>query len=147
MAVQFLRSALTGGSGDAVLQMNLCRTLRQVGDLEKAREAGEAAGTIGTIPQALVDLAEVYVQLGESGRALELFERAVAARPDLARAHLGLAHSLMIKGEFTPGWSEYEWRYRLAKTQSLLPKFKQPQWNGMTLSTSRLFVLCEQGYG
>jgi hypothetical protein len=87
------------------------------------------------------------VLLGENDRALGLFERSVAKRPDLARAHLGLAHTLLMKGDFTPGWAEYEWRYRLPKTQSLLPKFQQPQWNGMPLSTSRLFVLCEQGYG
>ena len=146
-AAQLLRSVLTGGSSDAAVHMNLCRTLRQMGSLEEARVAGEAAVEIGTIPQALVDLADVYVLLGDNQRALELFERAVAKVPDLARAHLGLAHALLMKGEFGPGWAEYEWRYRLPKTQSLLPKFKQPQWNGMKLANSRLFVLCEQGYG
>ncbi len=146
-ALQLLRSALTGGSSDATLQMNLCRTLRQTGALEEARAAGEAAVAIGTMAEALVDLADVYVALGENNRALELFERAIAKSPDLARAHLGLSHALMMKGEFIPGWAEYEWRYRLPKTHGLLPKFKQPQWNGMKLSDSRLFVLCEQGYG
>ena len=146
-AIQFLRAALSGGGGDATLQMNLCRTLRQAGDLDQAREAGEAAVAIGTIPEALVDLADVYALLGQNERARELFERAIALLPDLARAHLGLSHTLLMKGDFAPGWAEYEWRYRLPKTQDLLPKFKQPQWNGMTLSASRLFVLCEQGYG
>lgn len=146
-AAALLRGALTGGSADAALQTNLCRVLRQSGDLDSARIAGEAAVAIGTVPEALVDLGDVYALLGKNDRALELFERAVARRPDLARAHLGLAHALLMQGEFTPGWAEYEWRYRLAKTQGLLPKFKQPQWNGMPLATSRLFVLCEQGYG
>ena len=146
-AVALLRSALSGGSGDAMVQMNLCRTLRQMGSLQDARAAGEAAVAAGTIVEALVDLADVYVLLGENERALECFERAIAKAPELPRAHLGLSHALLMKGEFVPGWAEYEWRYRLANTQSLLPKFKQPQWNGMTLGTSRLFVLCEQGYG
>jgi len=44
-----------------------------------------------------------------------------------------------MKGDFRAGLLEYEWRYRLPNTQRLLPKFKQPQWNGMPLSSSRLF--------
>ena len=146
-AVELLRGVLTGGSADAPVQMNLCRTLRQMGQLEAARAAGEAAVAIGTIPEALVDLADVLALLGENDRARECFERAIAKAPGSARAHLGLSHALMMQGDFRAGWAEYEWRYRLPNTQSLLPKFKQPQWNGMKLATSRLFVLCEQGYG
>jgi tetratricopeptide (TPR) repeat protein len=146
-AVELLHGVLTGGSGDATVQMNLCRTLRQMGQLEDARLAGEAAVAIGTIPEALVDLADVYALLGENERALDCYERAIAKAPGIARAHLGLSHVLLMQGDFRTGWAEYEWRYRLPTTQSLLPKFKQPQWNGMRLKSSRLFVLCEQGYG
>jgi Tfp pilus assembly protein PilF len=146
-AVQLLRGALTGGSSDAPVQMNLCRALRQMGSLDEARLAGETAVAIGTTPEAFVDLADVYVMLGENERALDCFERAIAKTPDFARGHLGLAHALIMQGDFRAGWAEYEWRYRLPSTQQLLPKFKQPQWNGMKLRNSRLFVLCEQGYG
>lgn len=146
-AVDLLKSALTGGSHDATLQMNLCRTYRQMGRLDEAQLAGEAAVALGTVPEALVDLADTYMALGETARALECYERAIAKAPNLARGHLGLSHALMMQGDFRSGLAEYEWRYRLANTQSLLPKFKQPQWNGMKLSNSRLFVLCEQGYG
>lgn len=146
-AAELLRSALTGGSSDGSLQMNLCRTYRQMGQLEEARLAGEAAVAIGTIPEALVDLADAYIALGDNVRALECYERAIAKAPNSARAHTGLSHALMMTGDFRAGLVEYEWRYRLASTQSLLPKFKQPAWNGMKLTNSRLFVLCEQGYG
>jgi hypothetical protein len=146
-AVDLLRSALTGGSSDGPVQMNLCRTFRQMGRLGEARAAGEAAVDIGTVPEALVDLADVYMALGENDLSLETYERAIAKVPNFARAHLGLSHALMMKGDFHAGLIEYEWRYHLPNTQRLLPKFKQPQWNGMALSASRLFVLCEQGYG
>jgi len=146
-AVEILQSALTGGSGDGLLQMNLCRSFRQMGRLDQARAAGEAAIALGTVPEALVDLADTYTALGENALALEYYERAIAKVPNLARGHLGLSHALMMQGDFRAGLAEYEWRYRLQTTQSLLPKFKQPQWNGMALGHSRLFVLCEQGYG
>ncbi|MCE9521436.1 MAG: tetratricopeptide repeat protein [Alphaproteobacteria bacterium] len=117
------------------------------GRLEESRAAGERAAMLGTLPEALVDLADTYVAMGESDLALEFFERAIAKRPNLARAHMGLAQALLMKGEFGPAWAEYEWRYRLAGTENILPKFKQPQWNGMKLKSSRLLIVCEQGYG
>ncbi|MDZ4740386.1 MAG: glycosyltransferase, partial [Alphaproteobacteria bacterium] len=80
-------------------------------------------------------------------RALEMFERAVALQPELPRAHLSMAHALLMKGDYHAGWVEYEWRYQLKSTRDLLPKFKQPMWNGMELKASTLLVICEQGYG
>ena len=146
-AIEILRGSLTGASTDALPLMNLCRVLRLQGQLEASREAGEGAVAIGTVGEAFVDLADTYVAMGESERALALYERAVAKLPTLARAHMGLAQALLLKGDFHAGWAEYEWRYKLPGTQNLLPKFKQPQWNGMKLKSSRLLVICEQGYG
>ncbi len=146
-AIQILREALTGASTDALALMNLCRALRLQGRLQESREAGEAAVRIGTVPEAISDLGDTYTALGEHDLALHAFEHAVARRPQLPRAHLGLAHALLIKGEFRAGWAEYEWRYKLATTKDILPKFNHPMWNGMRLKSSRLLVICEQGFG
>lgn len=146
-AIEILREALTGAPTDALALMNLCRAYRLQGQLKESREAGEAAVRIGTVPDAISDLGDTYAAMGEADLALEAFEHAVARRPQLARAHLGLAHALLMKGEFRAGWSEYEWRYRLPATKDLLPKFTQPVWNGMPLKASRLLVICEQGFG
>jgi Tfp pilus assembly protein PilF len=146
-AIQILREALTGADTDALALMNLCRALRLQGRLQESREAGEAAVRIGTVPDALSDLGDTYSAMGEHDLAVHAFEHAVARRPQLPRAHLGLAHALLMKGEFRAGWTEYEWRYKLANTKDILPKFKQPVWNGMRLKSSRLLVICEQGFG
>ncbi len=146
-AIQILREALTGAQTDALTLMNLCRALRMQGRLQESREAGEAAVRIGTVPDAIADLGDTYAAMAEHDLALQAFELAVARRPHLPRAHLGLAHALLMKGEFRAGWSEYEWRYKLANTKDILPKFKQPNWNGMPLKSSRLLVICEQGFG
>lgn len=146
-AIQILRESLTGANTDALALMNLCRALRLQGRLQEAREAGEAAVRIGTVPDAISDLGDTYSAMGEHDLALHAFEHAVARRPQLPRAHLGLAHALLMKGEFRAGWAEYEWRYKLANTKDILPKFKQPVWNGMRLKSSRLLVICEQGFG
>lgn len=146
-AIEILRRSLTGGSSDALALVNLCRLLRVHGRLNESREAGERAVALGTLPEAYIDLADAYAALGEAERALNLFEIAVAKRPQLARARLGLAQALLRKGDFRAGWIEYEWRYQLPATKNILPKFKQPQWNGMELKSSRLLIIAEQGYG
>jgi len=146
-AIEILQRSLTGGSADALSLMNLCRIFRLRGRLEESRQAGERAVAIGTVTDAFVDLADTYTAMNDRARALELYERAVAKQPALARAHMGLAQALLFKGDFRAGWAEYEWRYKMQNTQNLLPQFKQAQWNGMALTASRLLVICEQGYG
>jgi type IV secretory pathway protease TraF len=49
-ALELLRSVLTGGSSDAGVQMNLCRTLRQTGSLEEARVAAAPLGPLDVLP-------------------------------------------------------------------------------------------------
>lgn len=145
--VRVLRASLTGQSGDALALMNLCRVLRTQGRLQESRDAGEAAAKFGTVPAAIADLGDTYAALGEHDLALKTFELAVARSPQLARARLGLAHALLMKGEFRSGWAEYEWRYKLPATRDLLPKFPHATWNGMPLAASTLLVVCEQGFG
>lgn len=146
-AIEILQQSITGTGNDALPLMNLCRLYRLSGRLDEARLAGERAAALGTLHEALIDLGDTYVALGENGLALEIFERAVSKCSKSARARLGLAQALLMKGEFRPAWPEYEWRYKLPVTENILPKFKQPQWNGMALKSSALLIVAEQGYG
>lgn len=145
-AIDVLRSSLTGRKTDALAQVSLCRLYRAQGMITEAVGAGDAALAHGAL-EVLPDLGDALALLGQTDRALEMFERAVALQPDVARIHLSLSHALLMKGDYKAGWTEYEWRYRLKATEKLLPKFKQPSWNGMQLSQSTLLVICEQGYG
>src|SRR5262245_9166155 len=108
-AIALLQSSLSGMNGDALTLMNLCRIFRMHGRLAESREAGERAVAFGTVPEAFIDLADTYTALGDTERAHVLFEGAIARNPNLARAHMGLAQSLLRKGEFRPGWVSYEW--------------------------------------
>lgn len=145
-AIDILRSSLTGRKTDALALLNLCRLYKAKGLVAEAVAAGESALGHGAV-EVLNDLGDALVLAGDNERAIEMFERTIALKPDSARAHLALAHSLLMKGDYRPGWAEYEWRYRLKNTESLLPKLRQAQWNGMELKDSTLMVICEQGYG
>ncbi len=145
-AIDILRSSLTGRKTDAMAQLNLCRLYKGKGLVSEAVAAGESALAHGAL-EVLNDLGDAFMLAGENDRALEMYERAIAMKPDSARAHLALSHALLMKGDYRSGWAEYEWRYRLKNTESLLPKLRQAQWNGMVLQDSTLMVICEQGYG
>lgn len=139
-AVRILRDSLTGASTDALALTNLCRVLRINGRLEEALEAGEAAVKFGTVPEALADLSDTYYAMGNAPKALETAERAVARRPELIRARLSLAQALLRSGDYHSGWFEYEWRHQMTPR-----RFKQAQWSGMALSSSRLLVFADAG--
>ncbi len=71
----------------------------------------------------------------------------LAIDPEHPGAHLGLGQVLLGRGEYAPGWIEYEWRNRLPEAQGRVPRIKGAAWNGMHLPRGRLLVICDQGFG
>jgi tetratricopeptide (TPR) repeat protein len=75
------------------------RSLLQQGDYAAALAAAEAAGGIETAPaEALDALGAVFGMLGRHHRALALFRRVVAARPDLPQFLFNLAATERMLG-------------------------------------------------
>jgi tetratricopeptide (TPR) repeat protein len=82
--------------------------------------------------------------------ALARFEWAQAARPDYAEAHLGEAEIRLLTGDFSRGWSKYEWRWKVAmlRQHSLNRDFHQPLWLGAEAIDGKSILLqCEQSFG
>lgn len=59
--------------------------------------------------------------------------------------HLAVAHHLLARGRFEPGWKEFEWRWK-AGGVSATP-FPQPPWDGSPLGGRRILLWAEQGLG
>src|SRR4051812_23929852 len=68
--------------------------------------------------------------------AAALALKAVTLAPKNGTARLKLAEILLSRGEFGPGWLEYERGLRLA--DKALPRFPVPRWNGMNLKQGRV---------
>ena len=98
-------------------------------------------------PRYLKGLAQVHVELGESGLARECLLGALAIAPDDFDTHLALADALLLDGEYLPGWAEYEWRLRSPLHREWSPPMRRPAWNGMRLPGKRLLLAADQGYG
>jgi Flp pilus assembly protein TadD len=145
-ATMLLERAVAVRPSSAVLT-NLCEMYRLAGAFDRAVAAGERAVALdarsGT---AHCNLGLACFERGEIDRSIVCLLRAITIEPALASAHLGLAHSLLIRGELRPGWLEYEWRYKVARYSTVLPKINRPQWNGMRIA-GRLLVIGDQGFG
>ncbi len=101
------------------------------------------------------DYAESYVNLGflyytqqrPSALVEYNYERAIALKPNLARAHVNLSHCLLRRGAFAGGWAELEWRWRLEDFSSPKRNFAHSQWKGEPIQGARILLHAEQGFG
>jgi tetratricopeptide (TPR) repeat protein len=98
------------------------------------------------------DYAEAHISLGNAlhgqGRfsdALACFRRACSIQPNDASAHVNAACMLLLAGEFSAGWAEYEWR-RQGEVVALRGQ-AIPAWRGQRLRGETILLHCEQGLG
>src|SRR5581483_5062399 len=147
-AIVFLERAIGVPGASAEAFGALCHLYRMVGRHDEARKVGrECMHRPGHSARAAFNLAMVHVETREFDEATTCLLHALAIEPNYAPARLELGHLLLRKGEFQPGWLEYEWRFRLDHTRDALPKINAPQWNGMQLPRGRILLIGDQGYG
>ncbi len=85
---------------------------------------------------------------GKHDKALDCCERAIQLVPDYAEAHWNRSLVLLLKGRFTEGWEEYQWRRKTNLATSAYPHtFDKPRWDGKPFAGKRLLVHYEQGLG
>jgi Flp pilus assembly protein TadD len=78
--------------------------------------------------------------------AIAAFRRSVALRPDYADAHWNLGLMLLLTGNLSAGWAEYEWRTKMPDI--VAPRnFPPPQWAGEKLYGKTILLHAEQGFG
>ena len=86
--------------------------------------------------------------LGRIADALDTYDRAIALAPYNAAARLNRALSLLLSGDYTAGWAEYEWRWRTAQHQRHARLYDQPLWVGQGEVAGKTILLhAEQGLG
>jgi Flp pilus assembly protein TadD len=122
----------------------------------------QALGRLGRFDEAITacrratDLsprsAEFYNGLGMAlydarriDEAIAAYDQAIALRPNFAPARYNRSHAWLLLGDYTRGWPEYEWRWKLETVSP--PSFAQPRWDGTHQPAGTILLDAEQGLG
>ncbi|MDD2898666.1 MAG: tetratricopeptide repeat protein [Desulfuromonadaceae bacterium] len=97
--------------------------------------------------QALYNLANALVQSGRPQEAIGSVREIIRLDPAHADAHWLLGMLLLLQGEYSEGWKEYEWRWQAERFLAGLPDLGRPLWDGSPLGGKTLLIQMEQGRG
>ena len=126
---------------------NRCTIAERAGDYPAALEA--AARAVALAPEQ-ADLwhaqAVVRYRLEDLAGAEASARAALARDPDHPGAHVILAETLLLRGDFPPAWAHYEHRFRLRGAAPVAPLLGCPVWDGGRIA-GRLLLVADQGYG
>ena len=95
--------------------------------------------------EALNSLGHAWSGLFEWENALRCYQLAIDADQQYATAHFNRSLILLRQGNYTEGWKEYEWRWRMPTFTPF--KCPQPQWQGEDISDKSILIHTEQGNG
>lgn len=100
-----------------------------------------------TLAEPFNGIGIIWHKQGDYALASEYFREAIALQPDFAEAHLNLSYAVLLQGELTEGWHEYEWRLQTNQVKDLVASMNIARWHGESLAGKRLLVSSEQGIG
>lgn len=135
------------------LNPNLSDALNNMGvALQEEGRLDEAITCYHEAIQRNPDYADAYNNLGytlqekgQTDNAIHYYKKALELDPNLPGAHGHLSLALLLSGDFTQGFKEYEWRW---KTKGYFPRnFSQPLWTGADITGKTILLHAEQGMG
>ncbi|MBF0326317.1 MAG: tetratricopeptide repeat protein [Alphaproteobacteria bacterium] len=127
---------------------NLGCMLSASGCLDMAVGAFQAQ--LATVPHHALSANNLGVALRGLNRVSEaetVLRRALALAPDSAEARFNLALTLLVGGQLTAGWPEYEARWGLKAWATVGLMRARPQWRGQPAEGQRILIHAEQGLG
>jgi tetratricopeptide (TPR) repeat protein len=90
----------------------------------------------------------IYKELSQMNLALKDLKKAISLKPDYPEAHSTMGVTLLLTGNFSKGWEQYEWRWKDLSDPSVIRSFKQPLWDGKkSLKDKSILLYSEQGLG
>jgi hypothetical protein len=148
-AAGWIEQAIALAPAMALGHANLCEMYRALGRYDDALAIGLRAATLEPENlRCLHNLCVLHYYRLELEESIACAERALAIEPDHPGAHFGIAQASLLQGDFERGWSEYEWRFRVANVPPPMPPTDRPQWDGKPLGRGeRLLLIADQGFG
>ena len=78
--------------------------------------------------------------------AIDWYRQSLDINPESASTHKNLGHALLLKGNFTEGFKEYQWRLKCQKFLDA-PRHNIDVWKGEPLENKTILLYSEQGFG
>lgn len=133
---------------EPIFHRNICELYRSQGRLDEALVHGRRAVELAPDDAgAHYNLGVIHYDRMEIDAAIACARSALALDPTMAAAHFELSEALLLSGQFTEGWVEYEWRFDLPNSPRLLPHADKPQWDGTPMPEGTLVLIGDQGFG
>ena len=118
-------------------------------------DAGKYADAVTELEQVVAaepERAEAYNSLGfafarrrEPQKAIAAYERAIELQPNYPQARMNLGMCLLQVGDYTRGFTEYEWRRKTPQFPAV--RSPHPPWDGKPAPEKTLLIYNEQGAG
>jgi len=123
--------------------------------LKELKRFEEALASYDRALQVRPDYAEAYTNRGLTlhelkrfDEALASYDRALEVRPAFAQVHRNEALMRLLTGDFSRGWSQYEWRWQTEPLALRKRSYSQPLWQGAEAVDGKTILLHdEQGFG
>jgi Tfp pilus assembly protein PilF len=145
-AIETYRRSIALDPDKAPVLNNLGFALESRNQLDEAKQVLERALEVQPDQiDAISNLANTLRDLGRWDDALAMYRRGLQIQPENARLRFNRALLLLLLGDFTQGWDEYEWRWLLFKQHKRT--FAQPRWLDADPKGKRILVYAEQGLG
>ncbi len=152
-AAGLLDEALAASRRGLAVQPHSPQALYGVGTMLCAR--GEYQEAIDVLRQVIalapeasaahMNLAHAFHKLASLDHAETHWKQALALDPSHAEAHRNLGMCYLLRGNFTQGFSHYQWRFQIQDGPAR-PKLLTP-WDGGDPKGKRMLIHAEQGYG
>ncbi len=84
---------------------------------------------------------------GDVSGAIKLYQQAIHAAPDNRDLNVNLAHALLLNGDYSEGWREFDKRVEEPAARALRPDWPGKKWDGESVTGKSILVAGEQGKG
>ncbi len=127
---------------------NLGNALIELGRFsDAALSFSEAIPLLPSSPVPLTARATALQAMGYIAEAEADCRTALTLDPSFASAHWNLALNLLLQGNYSEGWEEYEWRWQKPDFTSPRRHTDIPLWDGSPLDGQTILLHAEQGFG
>jgi len=145
-SADYLATAHEVRPSDLTIAMELANTLNMLNrDAESMDLYIQILDANPNITGALYNFGYTLKKQGLFHRALEVYDKVLAQKPDYPLARFSRANTLLTLGDFTQGFEQYEWRFKAYNESP--EKFNAPLWDGSSINGKTILLCSEQGLG